>query len=95
MNPETCKHSPGAYRPQINRGRCEGKRDCVEACPVGAFEVRKLTAEERQALGFFSRLKAAAHGNLQAFAIHGELCEACGLCLKACPEQAITLVRQS
>jgi 4Fe-4S ferredoxin len=90
---EACRHSPGEYRPQIDRDRCEGKDECVRVCPVHVFQVRKLTLEERQALAFLSRLKAAAHGNRQSFAVHAELCEACGLCVKACPERAITLLR--
>ncbi len=93
MSQEPCKHSPGEYRPRIDRDRCEGKDQCARVCPVHVFEVRKLTGEERKSLAFLSRLKATAHGNRQAFALHAELCEACGLCVKACPERAITLLR--
>jgi NAD-dependent dihydropyrimidine dehydrogenase PreA subunit len=39
------------------------------------------------------RLKALAHGGKQAFAVSAEACHACGLCVKACPENAIRLVR--
>ena len=89
-----CKQPPGVVRPEINRSRCEGKEDCVEVCPYDVFEIRTLTKDERGALPFFARLKAAAHGNRQAFAVRGELCHACGLCVQACPERAIKLVRR-
>jgi NAD-dependent dihydropyrimidine dehydrogenase PreA subunit len=35
------------------------------------------------------------HGGRQAFAERAEQCSACGLCVQACPEQAITLVRSA
>ncbi len=86
----TCK-DPGQVVPVIDRNRCEGKQDCVRVCPYHVFEVRKLSAEERQALPFLSRLKARMHGNLQAFVVNGGDCHNCGLCVTACPERAIAL----
>jgi 4Fe-4S ferredoxin len=44
-------------------------------------------------LSFVGRIKAFAHGGKQAFAVHAQACHACGLCVKACPESAIRLVR--
>jgi NAD-dependent dihydropyrimidine dehydrogenase PreA subunit len=88
-----CKQEPGVVEPHIDRTRCEGKEDCVRVCPYDVFEVRVMTQEERKPLPFFARLKAAAHGNRQAFAIHADACHACGLCVQACPERAIKLVR--
>ncbi|HUO92190.1 MAG TPA: ferredoxin family protein [Rhizomicrobium sp.] len=90
-----CKQPAGVVRPEINRSRCEGKEDCVRVCPYDVFEIRTLTKDERRALPFFARLKAAAHGNRQAFAVRAEACHACGLCVQACPERAIRLVRAS
>ena len=37
------------------------------------------------------RLKALVHGSRQAFVARPEACHACGLCVAACPERAITL----
>jgi len=88
-----CKQPPGVVAPEINRSRCEGKEDCVEVCPYDVFEIRTLTKDERRALPFLARLKAAAHGNRQAFAVRAEACHACGLCVQACPERAIRLVK--
>jgi NAD-dependent dihydropyrimidine dehydrogenase PreA subunit len=89
-----CKQAPGIVAPEIDRRRCEGKEDCVEICPYDVFDIRTLTRNERRALPFFARLKAAAHGNRQAFAVRAELCHACGLCVQACPESAIRLVKR-
>jgi NAD-dependent dihydropyrimidine dehydrogenase PreA subunit len=79
--------------PVINRSRCEGKADCVRVCPYQVFEIRTLTAGQKSSLPFFARFKALAHGNRQAFAVGAERCHACGQCVAACPEEAITLTR--
>ncbi len=88
---ELCKAEPGAYRPVVNRARCEGKRDCVDVCPYDVFEVRKIDAAEYDALPFLVRLKLFAHGKQTAYTPHQDACRACGLCVVACPERAITL----
>jgi len=88
-----CKHEAGVFAPVINRNRCEGKEDCVQVCPYGVFEMRKLSREDKDALPLFSRVKAFAHGNWQAFAARANNCHACGLCVAACPEHAIKLSR--
>lgn len=90
---ETCKQPPGAFAPVVDTGRCEGKADCVRVCPYDVFAVRTLTAEERGALSFLTRVKVAVHGGKQAFVVNAGQCEACGLCVAACPEHAITLAR--
>lgn len=88
-----CGQPAGVMRPEIDRRRCEGKADCVRVCPYGVFKIGVLDRNERLALPFFARLKAAFHGNRQAFALRGEECHACGLCVRACPEKAIRLVK--
>lgn len=88
---KSCAPESGRVEPFIDRNRCEAKSDCVEVCPYDVFAVRKLTADEKQALSWFARVKVFAHGNRQAFAIRADACHACGLCVKACPEKAITL----
>jgi len=37
------------------------------------------------------KLKAWAHKRMQADVVSPDACHACGLCLKSCPEDAITL----
>jgi len=75
----------------VDARRCEAKAACVAVCPYDVFEVRRLTVDERAELSFLGKLKAWAHGNQRAFVVRAEACHACGLCVKACPEQAITL----
>jgi 4Fe-4S ferredoxin len=82
----------GAYRPVVDRNACEGKRDCVEVCPYDVFEVRQIDDEDFSSLSFLGKLKSRAHGRLTAYTPHADLCQACGLCVVACPEKAITLV---
>ena len=92
MTGGSCAEQAGAWLPVVDRNRCEGKRTCVAVCPYDVFEMRKLGDAEKRAMPFHSRLKAGLHGNLQAFAVRAEDCHGCGLCISACPEQAIKLV---
>jgi NAD-dependent dihydropyrimidine dehydrogenase PreA subunit len=78
--------------PVIDRSRCEAKADCVSMCPYQVFEIHRLPTAERKELSVPGRLKLLVHGGKQAFAVRADACRACGLCVRACPEQAITLV---
>src|SRR5690348_2726385 len=64
-----CKQAAGVFAPIIDRNRCEGKEDCVQVCPYDVFEMRKLSAENKRALPFVSRVKALVHRNWQSFAV--------------------------
>ena len=88
-----CRFEPGYLVPLVDRAKCEAKADCVNVCPYNVFEVRKLTSNERQELSLVSRFKLMVHGGEQAFAVREQDCHACGLCVKACPEKAIKLVK--
>jgi 4Fe-4S ferredoxin len=90
---KNCPQLPGTYRPVIDRNRCEGKAECVTVCPVSVFTVGTLPKEQREGLGLRGKLKGLAHRWQQALLVNPQACEACGLCVKACPEKAITLVR--
>jgi len=88
---EQCRAPAARYLPVVNRARCEGKHDCADVCPHDVFEVRRMDDEDFAALGLFARLKSAAHGRRTAYAKSADQCRACGLCVVACPEHAITL----
>ena len=90
---ETCKQPVGVTALVIDANHCEGKADCVRVCPYDVFEVHKLTGPERGKLSLLARVKALVHGGKQGFVINGEACHACGLCVAACPENAIRLQR--
>lgn len=90
---DTCRQEPGAFAPQVDRSRCEGKQDCVRVCPKNVFEVRRIDAADFARLGVLGKLKSVAHGRKTAYAPRASDCEACGLCVTACPEKAIKLVR--
>jgi 4Fe-4S ferredoxin len=83
----------GLLVPVIDRNRCEGKEACVEVCPYGVFAMGRLREAERAQLSARGRIKAFFHGYRQAFVAKPADCHACGLCVKACPERAITLER--
>lgn len=78
-------------KPVIDRNRCEAKAECVRVCPYNVFELRSLSADDKAGMSLLGRLKARFHGNRQAFVARPEACHACGLCVAACPEQAIEL----
>lgn len=94
MNLDLCLQPPGAYAPRIDRNRCEGKGDCVAVCPHGVFAVGTLSPGQRAGLSLLGQLRGRVHGWQQAFTPDAEACMACGHCVTACPERAITLVRR-
>jgi NAD-dependent dihydropyrimidine dehydrogenase PreA subunit len=73
--------------------RCEGKGDCERVCPESVFEVRRIDDADYATLGFLNKLKVRVHGMKMAYTPNVDACLACGLCVAACPEKAITLSR--
>lgn len=65
----------------------------MDVCPCEVFTVTTLPVEQRKGLGLLGRLKGVAHGWQQALTPNAGACQACGKCVAACPEQAITLAR--
>ena len=89
---EDCRAEPGRYLIVVARGKCEGKGDCVEVCPYGVFEVGRITDADFARLGIVGKLKSFAHGRKTAYTPKLDACHACGMCVVACPEKALTLV---
>ena len=81
------------YMPIVNRARCEGKAVCVEVCPYDVFEVGRIETSVFRELSWSSRMKVRVHGMKTAYTVRVEECHACGLCVTACPEDAIKLVK--
>jgi|HubBroStandDraft_2_1064218.scaffolds.fasta_scaffold259259_2 4Fe-4S ferredoxin len=93
--PSQCEPEAGRLIPIIDRSRCDGKQDCVAVCPFDVFAMQRLTALD---LAMFSVPPRKAHklvGKWQAFTVRAEACHACNLCVVACPENAIRLVRRA
>lgn len=88
---EHCLAERGLYFPVIDRNRCEGKGHCVRVCPEGVFEVRTIEGQDYDQLSFLGRMRNAIHGRKSVYTPNSGSCRACGLCVEACPEQAIAL----
>ena len=89
----TCKQEPGAVVPVVDLKGCEGKGYCVRVCPENVFEVRRIEEVDYHRLGLLHRFKQRVHGMQVAYTPNVDACRACGLCVSACPERAITLSR--
>jgi 4Fe-4S ferredoxin len=83
--------STGRVLPVIDGNRCEGKTECVKACPYQVFEMAVLDPGQRRRLSVLGRMKGFFHGYRQAIAVRAEECHGCGLCVSVCPEGAIEL----
>lgn len=88
---EQCRATPAAFTPVVDRARCEGKAACAVVCPYDVFEVREIDEADYRALSLFGRFKLRVHGMKTAYTPRADACQACGLCVVACPERAITL----
>ncbi|MGF6818420.1 NAD-dependent dihydropyrimidine dehydrogenase PreA subunit [Paraburkholderia atlantica] len=90
---DDCKQQPGAIAPVIDMKRCEGKGDCLEVCPENVFEIRRIDDVDYRGLDWMHRLKLSVHGMKVAYTPNAHACRSCGLCVAACPEGAIKLVK--
>lgn len=88
----SCRQPAGTFVPVVDRAACEGKNECV-VCPYDVFEIRRMDDVDFARLGFFAQLKSRVHGRKTAYTPRASECQACGLCVSACPEKAITLRR--
>ena len=93
--PASCKQEPGAIVPVVDLKACEGKGDCVRVCPVDVFRVERVLDADYRSLDMLHRFKLRVHGMKVAYTPNADACQACGLCVAACPEHAITLGRRT
>jgi NAD-dependent dihydropyrimidine dehydrogenase PreA subunit len=91
---DKCKADPGVFIPIVNAMRCEGKGDCAVVCPYNVFEIGRMPDERFASMPTLVKFKLWAHGRKTAFTPNADACKACGACVKACPEKAITLARR-
>lgn len=93
MVTDVCPQPAGFARPVVDAARCEGKAACVAACPFDVFEIVRIDATTFGSLPLRSKFKVWVHGMKTAATPNASACEACGLCVSACPERAIRLER--
>ena len=89
---ELCRADAGAFVPLVDRERCEGKKDCIDVCPYDVFEVRSIDRSHFLGLSLLGKVKSLAHRLQSAYTPRADACRACGLCVVACPEGALSLV---
>jgi formate hydrogenlyase subunit 6/NADH:ubiquinone oxidoreductase subunit I len=63
----------------------------VVVCPNNVFEVRRIDGSDFKALHVLAKLRVLAHRRQTAYTPNAGACRACGLCVVACPEGAISL----
>jgi 4Fe-4S ferredoxin len=85
------KKPPGVLEPVVDPNRCEGKGPCIDVCPVDVFHMGILPLPLRSSLTLKGKFKGFVHRWKQALVVRPDACRACGLCVTACPEQAIKL----
>ena len=88
---EACKAPPASFTPVVDLSRCEGKADCAEVCPYDVFEIGRIDEAVYRSLPILNRVKLWVHGKQIAHTPRADACQACGLCVVACPEHAVTL----
>ena len=88
---EQCHQPPGIFRPFVDPARCEGAAECVRICPFDVFEVTRIDAQVFKNLSLSTKAKIWIHGMRSAVTPNADACQACGLCVSACPEKAIVL----
>ncbi len=89
-----CKQGAGIIVPVVNFNKCEAKGPCIQVCPYEVFQLQEITQENYARLSFLGKLKTKVHGRKKAVVVQSEACHACGLCVTACPEKAISLTRK-
>lgn len=87
-----CDDAGGKLMPIVNFNNCGAKEYCIAVCPYDVFEMRPIKEEHKKDLNLKGKIKTLFFKN-KAYLTDPLLCHACGLCVPACPENAIKLTR--
>ena len=93
MKEDNCKETAGMLMPIVDFNKCEAKGPCIDVCPYDVFQMQKIDKQDFSGLSFIGKIKTLAHGSEKAYIIKPMECHSCGLCVTACPEKAIKLVK--
>lgn len=94
-NNNSCKPESNRYRPVIDLNKCESDGRCVKVCPKEVLIMKEMTSEENSRLKLKGKLKTLVHGKLKASVLNPDACQACGDCMRVCPENAIKLEQKT
>lgn len=78
--------------PVVNFNKCEAKGACTHVCVHNVFKIRQISSEQFSELTFLGKIRTIFSDNRKAVVEKPELCQNCGLCVSACPGNAIKLV---
>lgn len=87
-----CSDVAEKLMPVVNFNSCDGKEECVAICPYDVFEMQFISKEDKLKLNLKGRIKTFFFKQ-KAYIINPDKCHACGLCIQACPENAIKLTK--
>jgi 4Fe-4S ferredoxin len=87
-----CQAPAGRFVPRVDHARCEAKGDCIEVCPYNVFDINPIQDTDYRMLPWIGKLRVRIHGMQTAYTPRSERCLACGLCVVACPQEAIDLI---
>ncbi len=76
----------------LNSKKCSVCGDCQAVCPVGVLKLRKLKKRERQNMTLFQKLDCYYHKNKRLEIVDPLQCKGCGMCIKACRRNALSLI---
>ncbi len=91
-NKDKCADLSGKVMPLVDFNSCAAKKDCEAVCPYDVFEMRTISAEDKAKLNLKGKIKTFFFKE-KAYLANPDKCHACGLCIQACPEKAIQLIK--
>ena len=82
-----------SFIPEIDLNKCESDGICVKSCLFKVFEMNLISDRQFSKLSLIGKIKTLFHGRNKAIVIYPYQCTGCGVCIIACPEKAIKLIK--